>query len=220
LTHAATQVHATKLLSSEVEELLLKLLLTLSKVNFSGKKLSSDVGVNFTVLKLKRWRSQNLVVHHLLVVVVVAVLVCASESSAHGRLGHALGSIVGLAGAQVVLTLTVRSRSRRLSRSRCLRGSTQTSKEMGTAGARGWHFNRVLGNGGDLWRRSNAKALQRSALAARSKAAGGHTNATRLEVVVSHLSKTASVHAHFVLFENLEQRVMLNKEVLLKHLKG
>ena len=66
---------------------------------------------------------------------------------------------------------------------------------MGAAGARS--RNRVLGDGSNLGRRSDTETLKLSTLAARGKARGGTAKATLgLEVVVGHLSKTASVHAH------------------------
>jgi hypothetical protein len=73
--------------------------------------------------------------------------------------------------------------------------STEAGQEMGAAGARS--RNRVLGDGGNLGRRSDAETLKLSALAARCKARGGTAEpAFGLEVGVGHLSKTASVHAH------------------------
>jgi hypothetical protein len=63
--------------------------------------------------------------------------------------------------------------------------------------ARARSRDRVFGNGGNLGRRSKAKAFQGGTLASRSEACSRHTNAPLgLEVVVCHLSKTASVHAH------------------------
>jgi hypothetical protein len=197
LTHATAKVHVAELLRSEVEELLLKLLLALGEVDLGREKLGGDVGVDFTILELELRRRKNLVIHRMLLLLLV-VLGSASETSPDSSLWHALGSVEALATTHVVLTLTVRGGGRRLGRRRRLRGSAQTSKEMRAAGARRRNF-RVLGDGSDLGGRGNAQALERSTLAARTEATSGHTEATGLEVVEGHLSKTASVHAHFVL---------------------
>ena len=68
---------------------------------------------------------------------------------------------------------------------------------MGAAGARS--LNLVLGDGGDLGWGGDAETLEGGALATRREARGRVAEALGLEVVVvGHLSKTASVHAHFV----------------------
>lgn len=194
LAHATAKVHVAELLGSEIEELLLKLLLALGQVDLGREKLGGDVGVDFTVLELELRGRKNLIVHHLL----LAVLGGAGEAGANSSLRHALVSLVALASTDIVLTLTVRGGCRRLGRSGCLRGSTETSEEVGAAGARRRYLLSVLGDGSDFGRRGDAQAFERSTLAAGSKATGRHAETTGLEVVVGHLSKTASVHAHFV----------------------
>jgi hypothetical protein len=94
-----------------------------------------------------------------------------------------------------VLVLRVRGRRRRLGGRRRLRSSAEASQKVGAARARS--CNRILGDGGHFGRRGQAKAFQGGTLASRSETRGGHANAALgLVVVVCHLSKTASVHAH------------------------
>lgn len=223
LTRATRQIHAAELLGRQIEELLLKLLLPLCKVQLGGQELGSDGGIDFAISVLNRGRGQDLLVgsiHHRLL---AELLRQASEAGADGRLGHALAqAIVALASearrllrVDVVLGLVVRSRGRRLSRSRRLWGGAQAGKQVGAAGARG--RNRVLRDRGDLGRRGEAQALERGALAAGSKAGAGEADAPVVgKVVVSHLSKTASVHADDSSLTGECERVKLMLKVM-KH---
>jgi hypothetical protein len=77
--------------------------------------------------------------------------------------------------------------------------------------ARARRLNLILGDRGDLGRGSDAETLKGSTLAPRGKARGRVAEALGLEVVVGHLSKTASVHAHFDVVEGCEQRVRLQQ---------
>ena len=148
----------------------------------------------------------------------LAVLVSTREAGSGGRLGHGLACVVRLPGeagrivANVVLALTIGSRGGRLGRRGRLGSRAKTSEEMGAAGARRGRLDRVLGNGSHLGRRGDAQALERGTLATRSEAGGGHADAARLEVVVGHLSKTASVHAHVVLIVMRKSRTKAKAE--------
>jgi hypothetical protein len=209
LAHAAVHIHVTELLRSQRKELLLELLLPLSKVELGGQELSSDVGVHLTVVVLNRRRGKDLVVKHGLLV----VLVHSSEAVADGSLGSTLvGTVllseaVGVVTTNVVLTLVVRSRRRGLGGRWCLGSSTETSQKMGATGARS--RDRVLGDGANLGRGGKTETLESSTLASRSETRGGHADAALgLEVVVCHLSKTASVHAHCGILEELRTKTM------------
>ena len=209
---SSRHVHAAKLLRGQSKQLLLELLLPLGKVHFSSQELGSNVGVHLAIVKLERRRSQDLVIVVWLLLLLLLELVDAAEAGADGRLGNTLvGAVVLLpghavvvvsssVGTNVVLCLGIGRRSRRLGRCRRLRRSAKAGQKVRTAGAGGG--NRILGNGGNLWRRSNAETLKLSALSARGKAGGrAAESGLGLEVVVlvvvRHLSKTASVHAHF-----------------------
>lgn len=210
LAHAV-EVHVAKLLGSESEQLLLELLLPLGKVDLGSQELSGNSGIHLAVIVLHRGRSQNLVVEH--VVLLLVVLVGSAEAGADGRLGPILVEVPGkaavLVSTHVVLALVVGRRRRGLGRRRRLGRSAEAGQKVGAAGARRLHL--VLGNRGDLGGRRNAEALESSSLAARGKARGRVAEALRLEVVVGHLSKTASVHAHFEVVEGCEQRVRLQQ---------
>jgi hypothetical protein len=139
-----------------------------------------------------------LVVDHGLLV----VLVDASEVVPDSRLGNGLvGGVhvlpaVAIVATDIVLTLGVGGRCGWLGRRGRLRGGAEAGQEVGAAGARG--RDRVLGDGADLGRGGQTQALQSGAFASRSETRGGHADGgLGLEVVVCHLSKTASVHAHF-----------------------
>jgi len=193
-------VHVAELLGRQSKELLLELLLPLGEVELGSQKLSRNVGVHLAVIELELGRGQDLVVEVGLLLLLL-VLVDTAEARADGSLGTTLvGSVelpgvVGVVGTNVVLALRVGSRSRGLRRRGSLGRSAEAGQEVGAAGARS--RNRVLGDGGNLGRRGDAETLKLSALAARGKARGGTAKATLgLEVVVGHLSKTASVHAH------------------------
>lgn len=194
LTHAV-EVHVAELLSSESKELLLELLLPLSKVGLGSQELGGHSRVHLTVIVLHGGRGQDLVVKH----VVLVVLVGTTKAGTSGSLRAVLieVAVAVLVSGNGVLALVVGRRSRRLGRRRCLGRSAQTSKKVGAAGARGLDL--VLGDGGDLGRGGDAETLEGGALATRREARGRVAEALGLEVVVvGHLSKTASVHAHFV----------------------
>ena len=195
LTHAV-EVHVAKLLSSKSKELLLELLLPLSKVGLGSQELSGHSRVHLTVIVLHGGRGQDLVVQHVLLVVLVGTTKAGTSGSLRAVLVEVAGLVVVLVAANGVLALVVGRRSRRLGRRRCLGRSAQTSKKVGAAGARG--LNLVLGDGGDLGWGGDAETLEGGALATRREARGRVAEALGLEVVVGHLSKTASVHAHFI----------------------
>ena len=57
LTHSSVgKVQAPELLSGQVQQLLLELLLALGEIELSGKQLSSNVGIDLALLELKRGR--------------------------------------------------------------------------------------------------------------------------------------------------------------------
>lgn len=137
----------------------------------------------------------------MLLLLLLLVLVHTAESRAGGSLGALVCTVelprgaVDIVVANVVLALRIRSRGRGLGRRGRLGGGAEAGQKMGAAGARS--RNRVLGDGSNLGRRSDAETLKLSTLATRRKARGGAAEAALgLEVVVGHLSKTASVHAH------------------------
>ena len=199
---AVAHVHVAKLLGSEIEELLLELLLALGKVDLGGQELRGDVGIDLTIVELELRRREDLVVHDLL----LTKLVGAAEAGSDGSLGHGLlaAAVVGLPGVaaiHIVLVLAVRGGCGRLGGRGRLGGGAEASEEVGPAGARRLDLG-VLGDGSHLGRRGHAEAFERGALAARGEAGTGHAEAAvGLEVVVSHLSKTASVHAHGIVGE-------------------
>lgn len=202
LTHAA-KVHVAKLLSGQSKKLLLKLLLPLSEVSLSSKKLSSNSGVHLAIIVLHRGRSQDLVVKHVLLVELINTAKASTDSGLWAVLIEVTGQTVVLVSTDGVLALVVRRRSRGLSGRRGLRRSAKASKEVGAAGARS--LNLVLRDRGDLGRRSDAETLEGGALTAGREARGRIAKALGLEVVVGHLSKTASVHAHFVFVGRLRK---------------
>jgi len=223
LTHATTNVHVAELLRSKSQQLLLKLLLPLSKVELGGQQLSGNVGVHLAIIVLNGRRSEDLVVNVGLLVVLIG-LVGSSEAVPNGSLRSTLvgtvllGETVGV--AHVVLALVVGSRGRRLSRIGRLGGSTETGQKVGAAGTGGG--DRVLGDGANLGRRSKTETLESGTLASRSETRGGHADAALgLEVVVCHLSKTASVHAHCGGLERLRTKSKAaTKKVCGAHVKG
>ena len=173
----------------------------MGEIELSGQELGGNVGVNFTIVELN-WRGcQDLVVHHLRL---LAVLVLTREVVSNGSLGHSLVAAVValtvvtiLVHASIVLVLSVGGGRGGLSGRGCLRRSAKTREQMRAASARS--RSRVLSNGADGGRRGHAQALQRGALTTGRKASAGHSEAAvGLEVVESHLSKTACVHAHDV----------------------
>lgn len=199
LAHAAVQVHAAKLLGSQGKKLLLELLLPLGEVQLGSQQLGSNAGIHLAVVVLQRGRSQDLVVERGLLVVLGAGEAVANGSLGDGRVGGAVvalpGEAGGVASTNVVLALGEGGRRGGWGRRGRLGRSAQASEQVGTARAR--RGNRVLSNRGDLGRRGNAEALQSSTLASRPEARGRAAEAALgLEVGVSHLSKTASVHAH------------------------
>jgi hypothetical protein len=212
LSDTTSQVHPTKLLRSQVEKLLLELLLPLGEVHLGGQELSSKVGVDFAIIVLNLRGSQHLIrssiEHLLLLLVVLAKLVVdgATKSGTDSGLWHALieaiqalTRVARLIQAGAVLGLMVWSRGRGLGRRRSLGRGAETSKQMRAASAGRRSLNRVLSDGGNLGRRSNAEALGNPGpLSAGGKAGAREANAAvGLEVVVSHLSKTASVHCRW-----------------------
>ena len=212
----AVHVHVAKLLGSQSQELLLKLLLPLSKVQLCRQKLSSNVGVHLSVIVLHGRRGKDLVVHHWLLVVLVHAAEAVTNSGLRNA-GHALPVVtVAVVTTKVVLLLTVGSRCRGQGRRGSLRGSTKTSQQVGAAGA--GSRDRVLGDCSNLWRRRQAETLQSGTFATRPKTRARHADAALgLEVVVSHLSKTASVHAHCGVLKCCEQRVRLQQRGCAKH---
>lgn len=158
------QVQSSELLSGQVEELLLELLLPLREVEFGGQELSSDIGIHVTVIVLDRGRSQDLVgsiVHHLLLTIVVAD--SASEAGTNRSLGNATVHVVivvvagvGLSGkaalvcSEIVLVLSIGGRGRGLGGGGSLGSGAQASEQVRAAGARSLHLS-VLGDGGNLW---------------------------------------------------------------------
>lgn len=201
LSLMSVQVQASKLLSGEIEKLLLKLLLPLGKIDLGGEELGSNVGIQVGVVVLNRGRSEDLlgsIVHHVLLSVDVAdgAAKTGTDSSLRNALVHGVGVVrlpgkAALVRTEIVLVLAVRGGGRRLSRSGSLGSGAQTGKEMRAAGARSLYLS-ILGDGGDLGGSSQTQALQAGALAARGIASGGEADAVGLEIVESHLSKTAS----------------------------
>lgn len=219
----AVEVHVAELLSSKGEELLLELLLPLSKVSLGSEELSSNGGIHLAIIILHSRRSQDLVVEHvllLLLLLLLVVLVDTTKAGTDGSLrtvqGKVPGQAVVLVTTDAVLTLIVGRRRRGLGRRGRLGGGAEAGQKMGAAGARS--LNLVLGDGGDLGRGGDAEAFEGSTLAARRKARGRVAEALGLEVVVGHLSKTASVHAHVVeVVEGCEQRVKLQQDRCAEH---
>lgn len=80
-------------------------------------------------------------------------------------------------------------------------GCPQAGQEVTTAGPRGGTDVGLLGfiDGRDLGRRGNAQTLDMRAFAARSKTRARNANSVVERRLVSHLSNTASVDAHFSL---------------------
>lgn len=151
--------------------------------------------------------------HVVLLRLLLLVLVGTAEAGADGSLGTVLvevpGKTIVLVPTDAVLALVVWGRCRGLGRRGRLGGSAEAGQKMGAAGARSLDL--VLGNRGNLGRRSDAETLECSSLAARGKARGRVAEALGLEVVVGHLSKTASVHAHFEVVEGCGKRVRLQQ---------
>lgn len=209
LAHVASvDVHASKLLSGEAEQLLLKLLLALLKVELSSHELGSEVGIEVCrviVVELDGRRSQHLLGKRVDLATsrdTVLVLEAHGETRANGSLGAAVARAsveTGLLGVTHAAELVLVERRGLGHGTRSLGRSAQASKEVRAAGpGGGLVVNGVLANGTDLWRCGSAETLQVVALAARREA--GRRNAETSvggEVVVGHLSKTASVHAHY-----------------------
>ncbi len=197
---STAHVHVAELLGRQSKELLLELLLPLGEVQLGSQQLGRNVGVHLAVIKLELGRGQDLVVKVGLLLLLLLVLVHTAEARAGGSLGTLVGTVelpgtVGIVGTNIVLALRVGSRGGGLGRRGCLGRSAKASQQMGAARAR--RRNRVLGDGGNLGWRGDAETLKLGAFAARGKARSGTAKATLgLEVVVGHLSKTASVHAH------------------------
>lgn len=210
LAHAV-EVHIAELLSRQSKELLLELLLPLSKVGLGSKELSSDSGIHLAIIVLHGGRSEHLVVEHVLLLLLI--LVDTAEAGANRSLRTVLvevpGETVVLVAAHVVLTLVVGCRCRGLGGRGRLGRSAQAGQKMGAAGARS--LNLVLGDRGDLGWGGDAETFEGSTLAARCEARGRVAEALGLEVVVGHLSKTASVHAHVEVDVGCEKKVRLQR---------
>jgi hypothetical protein len=185
-------------LNGKSSKLLLQLLLTLGQEKTGHVQLLKGSLVHALGLVVSGWCQDLLGQSIHLTRSVHSILLRHVEASTGGSLGNALlvadVSIVSPL-RHIMLRLVVRSGSRD-------RGSlglgAQTRKEVRAASAGSWVVDRIFIDGADLGRERDAQPLRVEARSTRAEASGRGIEPGReavIGVVVSHLSKTASVHA-------------------------